>query len=218
MGPKLLEQDARRCSTSRRKSDRRTQVQILNTTIGVSIFWCTHVVHREGRTAIHMHPAPLMSQHHTAEALPPASKGNERVVAIVENVPLMLTANEKAAKRPNSRLKTGLYPNSAARAWSASLRSPTATLFVRPRWSRISITPTLDFLWRIASGESSVWADMIAASGYRLALSDMMLALWELSGASGFWFVQMLLVAPMRQWRFQRLATEYVAIAVLLLE
>lgn len=46
-------------------------------------------------TAMHMHPAPAISQHHTAAALPPAVNGKEKVVATVENSPLMLTAKEK---------------------------------------------------------------------------------------------------------------------------
>jgi len=44
---------------------------------------------------MHMHPAPEMSQHQTAEADPPAYRGYEKVVEIVENNPLMLTAKEK---------------------------------------------------------------------------------------------------------------------------
>jgi hypothetical protein len=47
---------------------------------------------------MHMQPAPEINQHQTAEAEPPASRGYMRVVAIVENVPLILTANEKAEK------------------------------------------------------------------------------------------------------------------------
>lgn len=39
-----------------------------------------------------------MSQHQTAEALPPATSGAEKVVATVEKSPLMLTANEKLDK------------------------------------------------------------------------------------------------------------------------
>lgn len=49
-------------------------------------------------TAMHMQPAPDMSQHHTAEELPPAYRGYEKVVATVEKSPLMLTANEKVDK------------------------------------------------------------------------------------------------------------------------
>lgn len=44
---------------------------------------------------MHMQPAPEMAQHQTAEALPPAASGKEKVVATVENRPLMLTAKEK---------------------------------------------------------------------------------------------------------------------------
>lgn len=35
---------------------------------------------------MHIQPAPEISQHHTAEALPPASNGYENVVATVENL------------------------------------------------------------------------------------------------------------------------------------
>jgi hypothetical protein len=65
--------------------------------------------------AIHIHPAPEISQHQTAEAEPPADKGYENVVIIVANKPLILTAKEKVDKYPNSLLNTGLYPN-----WDAS--------------------------------------------------------------------------------------------------
>ena len=59
-------------------------------------------------TAIHIQPAPLINQHHTAALLPPAYKGKEKVVMIVANSPLILTANEKVDRYPNSLLKTGL--------------------------------------------------------------------------------------------------------------
>jgi len=41
---------------------------------------------------MHIQPAPEISQHHTAEALPPASNGYENVVATVEN---LLRAHER---------------------------------------------------------------------------------------------------------------------------
>lgn len=59
-------------------------------------------------TAMHMQPAPEINQHQTAAADPPASKGKMKVVMIVENRPLILTANEKVDRYPNSLLKTGL--------------------------------------------------------------------------------------------------------------
>jgi len=45
-----------------------------------------------------MHPAPEMSQHQTAEADPPAYRGYENVVAMVEKSPLILTAKEKVER------------------------------------------------------------------------------------------------------------------------
>lgn len=59
-------------------------------------------------SAMHMHPAPLMSQHHTALALPPAASGYENVTATVEKRPEMLTAKEKEDQLPNSLWSTGL--------------------------------------------------------------------------------------------------------------
>lgn len=44
---------------------------------------------------MHMHPRPEINQHHTTDADPPAYKGTEKVVVIVENNPEMDTANEK---------------------------------------------------------------------------------------------------------------------------
>ena len=44
---------------------------------------------------MHIHPAPEISQHQTAEADPPAYRGKEKVVVTVEKSPLILTANEK---------------------------------------------------------------------------------------------------------------------------
>jgi len=44
---------------------------------------------------MHIHPAPEISQHQTAEADPPAYSGNEKVVVTVAKRPLMLTAKEK---------------------------------------------------------------------------------------------------------------------------
>jgi hypothetical protein len=44
---------------------------------------------------MHIQPAPEINQHHTAEAEPPASRGYTKVVAIVANKPLILTAKEK---------------------------------------------------------------------------------------------------------------------------
>jgi len=41
-----------------------------------------------------------MAQHQTAAADPPEASGNEKVVMIVENKPLILTANEKVARLP----------------------------------------------------------------------------------------------------------------------
>ena len=48
--------------------------------------------------AIHMHPAPEMSQHQTAAEAPPASKGKMKVVVMVEKRPEILTANEKVER------------------------------------------------------------------------------------------------------------------------
>jgi hypothetical protein len=53
-----------------------------------------------------MQPAPDISQHQITEADPPAMSGNENVTATVENSPLILTANEKVDRYPNSLLKT----------------------------------------------------------------------------------------------------------------
>jgi len=47
---------------------------------------------------MHMHPAPEINQHQTADADPPAYSGNEKVVATVENSPEILTAKEKVDK------------------------------------------------------------------------------------------------------------------------
>ena len=46
-------------------------------------------------TAMHIQPAPEISQHHTAAAEPPAESGKMKVVMIVANKPLILTAKEK---------------------------------------------------------------------------------------------------------------------------
>jgi hypothetical protein len=54
-----------------------------------------------------MHPKPEISQHQMAAADPPAVSGYEKVVMIVANKPLMLTAKEKVERYPNSLLKTG---------------------------------------------------------------------------------------------------------------
>ncbi len=78
----------------------------------ISMRSCDHVLSE--LTAIHIHPAPEISQHQTAEAEPPAYRGNEKVVMMVANNPLILTAKENVDKYPNSLLKTGLYPNCAA--------------------------------------------------------------------------------------------------------
>ncbi|KAI4139365.1 MAG: hypothetical protein LQ340_008009 [Diploschistes diacapsis] len=45
--------------------------------------------------AMHIHPAPEMSQHQTAEAAPPPTSGKEKVVTTVLNNPEMETAKEK---------------------------------------------------------------------------------------------------------------------------
>ena len=47
-----------------------------------------------------------MSQHHMAEAAPPAYSGYEKVVMTVPKSPDMLSAKLKADHKPNSRLKT----------------------------------------------------------------------------------------------------------------
>jgi hypothetical protein len=54
-----------------------------------------------------MHPAPEISQHQTAEADPPADSGNEKVVMIVANRPLILTANEKVVPGLGSEMNQG---------------------------------------------------------------------------------------------------------------
>ena len=55
---------------------------------------------------MHMHPAPEMSQHHTAEAAPPASRGYTNVMATLAKGPGMETANEMHESQENSRLYT----------------------------------------------------------------------------------------------------------------
>jgi len=44
---------------------------------------------------MHIHPAPEINQHQTAAAEPPAERGYKKVVIIVANKPLILTAKEK---------------------------------------------------------------------------------------------------------------------------
>jgi hypothetical protein len=57
---------------------------------------------------MHMQPAPETNQDQTTELEPPASRGYNIVVMIVENRPLIETANEKVDRYPNSLLNTGL--------------------------------------------------------------------------------------------------------------
>ena len=95
---------------------------------------------------MHIQPAPEISQHQTAAAEPPADRGYEKVVMMVENKPLMLTAKEKVERYPNSLLKTGLYPNSEASWASASLISSRFRTCLCPFGPVISTSPTL--LWR----------------------------------------------------------------------
>lgn len=45
-----------------------------------------------------MQPIPAMNQHHTTAEAPPDIKGYEKVVIIVENNPLILTAKENVEK------------------------------------------------------------------------------------------------------------------------
>ena len=53
---------------------------------------------------MHMHPAPEISQHHTAEAAPPASNGYTKVVHTLANRPEIDTANEMHESHENSLL------------------------------------------------------------------------------------------------------------------
>lgn len=57
-------------------------------------------------TAMHIHPAPEISQHQTADAAPPAYRGYEKVVVIVAKQAEILAAKENVAKKPKSRLNT----------------------------------------------------------------------------------------------------------------
>ena len=107
-------------------------------------------------TAMHIQPAPEMSQHQTAAAEPPADRGYEKVVMMVENKPLILTAKEKVERYPNSLLKTGLYPNSEASWASASLISSRLITCLWPPGPVISMSPTLLWRCRTAPGVGAV--------------------------------------------------------------